>query len=87
MSRKRWNELTYIHYNLRLRERQLERKSGDLISFDSFMIESILGDWLVEAEKQAIQENEVFIFLNAFFFQQVLSSLFFKSCKVPWILS
>lgn len=68
MSRKRWNELTYIHYNLRLRERQLERKSGDLISFDSFMIESILGDWLVEAEKQAIQENEVFIFLNAFFF-------------------
>ncbi|XP_021664706.2 uncharacterized protein LOC110653401 [Hevea brasiliensis] len=58
LSQKRWNELAYIHYNLRLQEQQLERKSGDLISFDSFMMESILGDWLVEAEKQAIQENE-----------------------------
>uniref|UniRef100_A0A2P2KH89 BED-type domain-containing protein n=3 Tax=Rhizophora mucronata TaxID=61149 RepID=A0A2P2KH89_RHIMU len=57
-SRKRWNELTYAHYNLRLREHQLGVKPGESFSFDSFMIESILDDWLVEAEKQAVQEDE-----------------------------
>lgn len=66
LSRKRWNELTYVHYNLRLRERQLGRKHGDLISFDGFMIESILDDWLVETEKQAMQEDEVPQFLHPF---------------------
>lgn len=66
MSRKRWNDLTYVHYNLRLRERQLGRKPDDLISFDSAMLESVLDDWLVESEKQAIREDEVPSILASF---------------------
>ena len=59
LSRKRLNDLTYVHYNLRLRERQLGRKPDESVSFDSAMLESVLDDWLVEAEKQAMQEDEV----------------------------
>ncbi|GLT50566.1 hypothetical protein SLA2020_240440 [Shorea laevis] len=58
LSRKRWNDFTYVHYNLRMREFQLGRKHDDLISFDSAMLENMLDDWLVESEKQAIQEDE-----------------------------
>ena len=59
VSRKRWNELTYVHYNLRLRERQLGRKPSDVISFDNLITENILDDWLVESDKQPMQEDEV----------------------------
>uniref|UniRef100_A0A2N9HKP9 BED-type domain-containing protein n=1 Tax=Fagus sylvatica TaxID=28930 RepID=A0A2N9HKP9_FAGSY len=62
LSRKRWNELTYVHYNLRLRERQLGRKPDDMISFDSAMPESILDDWIVETEKQALNEDEEILY-------------------------
>ncbi|GKV30458.1 hypothetical protein SLEP1_g39264 [Rubroshorea leprosula] len=58
LSRKRWNDFTYVHYNLRMRECQLGRKHDDLISFDGAMLENMLDDWLVESEKQAIQEDE-----------------------------
>ncbi|XP_017983850.1 PREDICTED: uncharacterized protein LOC18613794 isoform X2 [Theobroma cacao] len=62
LSRKRLNDHTYVHYNLRLRERQLGRKPDDLVSFDSAMLESVLDDWLVESEKQAMQEDEEIIY-------------------------
>lgn len=58
LSRKRWNDLTYVHYNLRLRERQLGRKPDELISFDSAILESLVDDWLLESEKQVMQEDE-----------------------------
>lgn len=58
LSRKRWNELTYVHYNLRLREHQLGSRPDDLNSLDNFVTESNLDDWLVEEEKQATQEDE-----------------------------
>ncbi|KAJ8748653.1 hypothetical protein K2173_008098 [Erythroxylum novogranatense] len=58
LSRKRWNELAYVHYNLRLRESQIGGKPCDLISSESFMYESILDDWLVEKQKQSLQEDE-----------------------------
>ncbi|XP_021906615.1 uncharacterized protein LOC110821184 isoform X1 [Carica papaya] len=58
LSRKRWNDLTYVHYNLRLRERQLGRKPDELVSFDSAMLESLVDDWLLESEKQVMQEDE-----------------------------
>lgn len=59
LSRKRLNDQTYVHYNLRLRERQLGRKPDELVSFDSAMLESVLDDWLVETEKLAMHEDEV----------------------------
>ncbi|KAL3604359.1 hypothetical protein D5086_005218 [Populus alba] len=61
-SRKRWNELTFVHYNLRLRERQLGRKPGDVVSFDNLITENILDDWLVESEKQTMQEDEEILY-------------------------
>lgn len=59
LAQKRLNDLIYVHYNLRLREHQLRKKS-DEISLDSALIERLLGDWIVEAEKQALQDDEVF---------------------------
>ncbi|XVE73527.1 hypothetical protein DITRI_Ditri11bG0125300 [Diplodiscus trichospermus] len=62
LSRKRLNDQAYVHYNLRLREHQLGRKPDELVSFDSAMLETVLDDWLVESEKQAMQEDEEIIY-------------------------
>jgi hypothetical protein len=58
LAQRRLNDLIYVHYNLRLRERQL-RKSSDEISLDSVLIERLLDDWIVEAEKPALEDDEV----------------------------
>jgi hypothetical protein len=72
---------------LRLRERQLGRKPGDVVSFDNLITENILDDWLVESEKQTMQEDEVppiictfsqkysFILHNASILQGVIENL------------
>ncbi|KAK8718204.1 hypothetical protein V6N13_045447 [Hibiscus sabdariffa] len=62
LSRKRLSDQTFVHYNLRLRERQLGRKPDELVSFDSGMLESVLDDWLVEAEKLVVPEDEEIIY-------------------------
>ncbi|KAE8671240.1 HAT dimerization domain-containing protein isoform 2 [Hibiscus syriacus] len=62
VSRKRLNDQTFVHYNLRLREHQLGRKPDELVSFDSAMLESVLDDWLVETEKLAVPEDEGIIY-------------------------
>ncbi|XP_075487023.1 uncharacterized protein LOC142526482 isoform X2 [Primulina tabacum] len=54
----RLNESMYVHYNLRLRERQIRKKSSDSVSLDSVLQESSLYDWVAETEKQALQEDE-----------------------------
>lgn len=87
LSRKRWNDLTYVHYNLRLRECQLGRKSDDAISFDNAMLESILDDWLVESERQTIQEDEVYYMIACyiFFFYGGLATNY-PVCIFAWVL-
>jgi hypothetical protein len=80
VSRKRWNELTYVHYNLRLRERQQGRKPGDVISFDNLITENILDDWLVESDKQPMQEDEVPRIISTFSPKNLLFLLF---CTLP----
>ncbi|XP_043708696.1 uncharacterized protein LOC122657953 isoform X2 [Telopea speciosissima] len=62
LAQKRLNDLIYVHYNLRLRERQLRRKPDDGISLDNVLIESLLDDWIVETEKQALQEDEEILY-------------------------
>lgn len=59
LAQKRLNDLTYVHYNLRLRERQLNKRPNG-ISLDNVLVERLLHDWIVEAEKQALPEDEVF---------------------------
>uniref|UniRef100_A0A2N9EIB1 BED-type domain-containing protein n=1 Tax=Fagus sylvatica TaxID=28930 RepID=A0A2N9EIB1_FAGSY len=61
LAQRRLNDLIYVHYNLRLRERQL-RKSSDEISLDSVLIERLLDDWIVEAEKPALEDDEEIIY-------------------------
>ncbi|XP_010266650.1 PREDICTED: uncharacterized protein LOC104604119 [Nelumbo nucifera] len=62
LGQKRLNDLIYVHYNLRLRERQLRRKSDDSFCLDNVLLESLLDDWIVETEKQALQEDEEILY-------------------------
>lgn len=52
-------DLLYVHYNLRLRERQLRKRSSDSVSLDDILMEHLLDDWIVEPQKQGMQEDEV----------------------------
>ena len=79
-SRKRWNELTFVHYNLRLRERQLGRKPGDVVSFDNLITENILDDWLVESDKQPMQEDEVPQIISTFSPKNFFFFFYFAHC-------
>lgn len=57
LAQKRLNDLTYVHYNLRLRERKLNKRPNG-VSLDSVLVERLLHDWIVEAEKEALPEDE-----------------------------
>lgn len=61
IAQKRLNDIIYVHYNLRLRERQIRKRSCDSISLDGLLEETLLYDWIVETEKQAVLEDEVTI--------------------------
>ncbi|XP_021756968.1 uncharacterized protein LOC110722047 isoform X1 [Chenopodium quinoa] len=58
LAHKKLNDFVYAHYNLRLRERQI-KQSNELLSLDSALLEGLLDDWVVEAGRQAIQDDEV----------------------------
>lgn len=58
LARKKLTDFVYIHYNLRLRERQI-RQANELMSLDSALLEGLLDDWVVEAGRHAIQDDEV----------------------------
>lgn len=64
-AQKTINDLTYVHYNLRLRERHVKKRSDDSISLDSVLQEHLLDDWIVVGEKQASQD-EVFLCMHSF---------------------
>ncbi|GAB4859013.1 hypothetical protein Ancab_040385 [Ancistrocladus abbreviatus] len=58
LSQRKFNDLAYVHYNLRLREYQI-RRTGDSISLETVLLEGLLDDWVVEAEKQqSMQDDE-----------------------------
>ncbi|KAH6761874.1 hypothetical protein C2S52_019307 [Perilla frutescens var. hirtella] len=57
VDRKRLNEAIYVHYNLR--ERQMRKRSSNSVSLDSVLQEDLLYDWIVETEKQTLQEDDV----------------------------
>ncbi|XP_058000818.1 uncharacterized protein LOC110635266 isoform X2 [Hevea brasiliensis] len=57
-AQKRFEDLVFVHYNLRLRECQLKKRSSSSISLDGVLLERLLNDWIVEAEKQPFQEDE-----------------------------
>lgn len=61
LAQKKLNDLVYTHYNLRLRERQI-KQSNELISLDSVLLEGLLDDWVVEAEKQPMPDDEEILY-------------------------
>lgn len=58
LAQKRLNDAIFVHYNLRLRERQRRIMSNDSIALDSVLQESLLYDWIVASDKQVFQEDE-----------------------------
>ncbi|KZV33648.1 hypothetical protein F511_12347 [Dorcoceras hygrometricum] len=58
----RLNEAMYVHYNLRLRERQMRKRSSDSVFLDDVLQDSSLYDWIVQLEKQALHEDEATLY-------------------------
>lgn len=56
---KKWDELTHVHYNLRLREPLAWENTDDLLSFESGISESLLLDWIDGRERLVEQDDEV----------------------------
>lgn len=57
LSQNRFNDLMYVHYNLRLRELQV-RRANSSISLDNALLEHLLKDWIVDAGRTDFPENE-----------------------------
>ena len=82
LAQKKMNDLVYVHYNLRLREHQLRKRSNSSVSLDSAMLERLLDDWIVEEEKKALLEDEVISALTtippAWMFSRALACFILK---------
>lgn len=59
LAQKKLDDTIYIHYNLRLREQQLKRRSNDSPSLESILEGGLLDDWITGSENQIIAEDEV----------------------------
>ncbi|XP_051127839.1 uncharacterized protein LOC127249185 isoform X2 [Andrographis paniculata] len=57
LAKQRLNEALYAHYNLRFREHQIKKRSCNL-SLERVLQEDLLYDWIVETDKQALQDDE-----------------------------
>lgn len=58
LAQKKLNDLTYVHYNLRLKERQSKRMADDSVSLDTVLLGSLFQDWVIETQKTTLQEDE-----------------------------
>ncbi|KAK1591967.1 hypothetical protein Q3G72_016861 [Acer saccharum] len=59
VAQKRIDDLIYVHYNLRLRECHIKKKSDDdSITLDNALQAQLLDDWIVDTEKQTLQDDE-----------------------------
>ncbi|KAI9123328.1 hypothetical protein K1719_006217 [Acacia pycnantha] len=61
LSQKKLNDLIYVHYNLRLRECQLRKRSKDSSSvcIDTVLQETLLDDWVFDANLQSASGDKV----------------------------
>ncbi|PKI68642.1 hypothetical protein CRG98_010922 [Punica granatum] len=62
LSKKRWDDLTCVHYNLRLREPLVGGDIDDLLSFESGISENLLHDWVDGTERQLEQNDEEILY-------------------------
>lgn len=61
LSQKKLNDIIYVHYNLRLRECQLRKRSRDSrsTSVDNVLQEHLLNDWIVDTNLQSSDVDKV----------------------------
>lgn len=57
---KRWSDLVYVHFNLRLREKQLKKRINNSVSLDSAITQHMLDDWIGGEERISLLEDEVY---------------------------
>ncbi|KAL9314550.1 hypothetical protein ACSQ67_020002 [Phaseolus vulgaris] len=64
ISQKKLNDVIYVHYNLRLRECQLRKRSRDskLSSVDSVLQAHLLDDWIIDANIQSSDVDKNILF-------------------------
>jgi len=57
------NDVLYVHYNLRLRECQLRKRSRDskLSSVDNVLQAHLLDDWIIDANVQSSDVDKVIV--------------------------
>lgn len=58
LAQKRWNDLMYVHYNLRFREHQLKKRLNSSFSHDVLQ-QQFLDDWIAEEDRKSFLEEEV----------------------------
>lgn len=59
LAQKRLDKLIYVHYNLRLRERQSRKRSNSSTPLDSVLLERLLDDWIGEEDNKLALKDEV----------------------------
>ncbi|MED6144902.1 hypothetical protein PIB30_118661 [Stylosanthes scabra] len=62
ITQKKLNDLIYVHYNLRLRESQLRKRSRDSrsTSVDNVLLEHLLKDWITDTYLQSSDVDKNF---------------------------
>jgi hypothetical protein len=48
LAQKKLNDLVFVHYNLRLREKQLKRTRLDPISLDNIYLQTPMDEWVMQ---------------------------------------
>jgi len=61
LSQKKLNDIMYVHYNLRLRECQVRKRSRESksTSAENVLQEHLLGDWIVDTTAQSSDSDKV----------------------------
>lgn len=82
LSQKKLNDLIYVHYNLRLRECQLRKRSSSSVSVDSVLQGTLLEDWIFDANLLRANADKVLSFTVLCKLLQVLFGGI--SCWLKW---
>lgn len=54
---KRLDDLSYVHYNLRVRERQMRKRSNSSASVDILLLDELLDDWIVDEDRKFLLKD------------------------------
>lgn len=60
-AQKKLNDFAFVHYNLRLKEREkrAKRSIDEFVSLDGVFVENLLDNWIVDVDPPASHDDEV----------------------------